>query len=120
MTNITNEMQTKLMRALKECFECYTLQDILDDIKNSKMQSFVVGDSWAVTQISDFPRRRIIECFLAIGRAEDISALNQKIENFAKEVGATGIRAFGRDGFKELAAENDWKSGQRIYYKEIG
>lgn len=83
------------------------------------MQSFVEKDSWAVTQILDFPRRRMLECIWAVGDIEDAMRLEHRVEDFAIEIGATVIRAFGREGFKKFADIHGWKTSQRIYYKEI-
>lgn len=119
MTVINLEMQKKLQRALDEAKEFYTVQDILDEIRIGKLQSFAVGDSWAVTQVVDFPRRRMLEVFLVVGHLRDIDALSHKVEEFAVESGATVIRCFGRDGFEKVASKHGWTSGQRIYYKEL-
>jgi hypothetical protein len=117
--NITEEMQRKLDRALQEAHECFTVQDILTNIRDGSMQSFAVGDTWAVTQIIDFPRRRVLDVFMLVGNMEDFDGIHEKVENFAREIGATAIRAFGREGFGSFADANGWKSTQRIYYKEL-
>ena len=45
----------------------YTLHDILTAIAEGKMQSFVEGDTWAITKIAVFPRARLLEIMIVVG-----------------------------------------------------
>ena len=49
----------------------YTLNDILTSIAEGKMQSFMEGDSWAVTKIVNFPRARLLEIMVALGNLDE-------------------------------------------------
>ena len=46
----------KLERVLSRMGGMYTLNDILSLIARNEMQSFVEGDSWAITRVALFPR----------------------------------------------------------------
>ena len=49
----------KLQRALDIQGGLFALPDILERISDGRMQSWVHNNSWAITQISIYPRRRL-------------------------------------------------------------
>jgi len=104
---------------LAQCGGLYKLVDIERLINEGKMQSFVQGDTWIVTQINEFPRRKVVEIVFVVGFvAEAIQALPQ-IYSFANEAGATLIMASNaRDGWWDYA-QPGWKKLGSIYAKEV-
>jgi hypothetical protein len=111
----------KLARVLDRMGGMYTLNDILTAIADGKMQSFVEGNSWIVTQIQAFPRARTVEVLAAIGDLEDLRILHDRVIDFAAEIGASVIQAHGRKGWLPDAARRGWKVKARyfIYQKEL-
>lgn len=110
----------RLGEALREAGDCYSLNDILDGISAGHFQSFAVGDSWAVTQILDFPRRRVLEIFMAVGWLGDMFELEERVEQFARQEGCTLIRAYGRKGWNRFAKSRGWDNSHTVFTKEIG
>jgi hypothetical protein len=98
----------------------HSLQDILDEIKAGTMQSFVSGNSWAVTCILDTPRRRVLEIFMVVGALADLVDLEAQVIEFAKNNGVTLVRAYGRQGWLKVFSQFDgWKPKQTVFIKEI-
>lgn len=118
-SNITDLMFRRLNRALRYVGYTHSLQDILDEIKAGTMQSFVSGDSWAVTCILDTPRRRVLEIFMAVGRLDNMPDLEFQIEEFAKANGVTLLRTFGRRGWLKTGKSLGWKPRQTVFIKEL-
>jgi len=110
----------KLARVLDRMGGLYTLNDILSAIANGKMQSFVERDSWIITQVAIFPRAKTLEVFAAIGDLDDLRILHDRILDFAAEIGAGVIRAYGRKGWLPDAARRGWtvKARYFVYQKE--
>ncbi len=74
----------------------YTFDDIMDLIHQGKMQSFAVGDSWAVTQIAEFPRKKVLDIVFMIGNFPELQrmeadAIKYAIENNCDMVMANGL-----------------------------
>jgi hypothetical protein len=105
----------KLARVLDRMGGLYTLNDILTAIAQGKMQSFVEGDSWIVTQVVSFPRAKVLEVFAAIGDLDDLRILHDRIIDFAAEIGAGVIRAYGRKGWLPDASRRGWRVKARYY-----
>ena len=109
----------KLAKALKDGGDLYTVQDILTAIAESRMQSFAEGNTWAITEVNTFPNRKIVTLAYVIGDLKDAEILHDRVVEFAKSIGATMVKAFGRAGWAKDAEKNGWTIAGQIYCKEI-
>ena len=111
----------KLARVLDAMGALFTLDDILTAIHEGRMQSHVVGNSWAITQIQDFPRARVLNLFAVVGDLPDIPELQRKVLGYADEVNAALVSAHGRRGWFPQAEAYGWKLKTRnwLWQKEL-
>jgi hypothetical protein len=111
----------KLARVLDRMGGLYTLNDILTAIAEHRMQSFVENNSWIITQVVPFPRAKVLEVFAAIGDLDDLRVLHDRILDFAAEIGAGVVRAYGRKGWLPDATLRGWRVSARyfVYTKEM-
>jgi len=77
----------------------FTFEDILSAIEKGDMQSFAEGSSWAVTQVIQFPRKKVVDVVLLVGCAADFEALTNQVKAFGKRQGADFIIGSPRKGF---------------------
>ena len=111
------------MEALQETLDkyggLYSAQDIVDNVKAGTMQGFVVNDTWGVTQIIDYPRKRVLFIVAAIGNLDDsLGELNQQFIQYAKDIGAAMIVTYGRDGWDRVKPEG-WAKISNMYCYEV-
>jgi hypothetical protein len=111
----------KLERALEHQGGLFTLHDILERLADGRMQSFVENNSWMVTQISTFPRRRIIEVVAVVGDLSDHRALDKRLVKFANEMNVDLVAAHGRRGWLPFGTALGWKVKAKnyLFYKEL-
>ena len=111
----------KLQRALDYQGGLYALPDILERISDGRMQSWVQGNSWAVTQISVYPRRRLLEIVAAVGDLRDCRILHGKILAFANAMNVDLVAAYGRRGWARDADRQGWKikTESYLYHKDL-
>jgi len=109
----------KLTQALKDAGDLYTIQDILAAIAESRMQSFAEGNTWAITEVNTFPNRKIVTIAYVIGDLKDAEILHDRVIEFAKSIGATMVKAFGRVGWAKDAEKNGWRVAGQVYHKEL-
>jgi hypothetical protein len=111
----------KLQRALDFQGGLYSLNDIRERVEDRRMQSWDHNHSWAVTQISIYPQKRILEIVAAVGDLGDCRILHGRILAFAKEMGVDLVAAYGRRGWARDAERNGWKvkSTSYLYHKEL-
>jgi len=119
MMRITDPaMLKKMERALKHGGELYTLNDIEDAIRTGKMQSHVKGNTWIITEVHDFPRKRVVNILFVVGELEEAMAAELEIEEWAKSIGADGLTAIGREGWWKFHTLG-WKELGTYYSKDL-
>jgi hypothetical protein len=115
--------EQKLARVLDRMGSTYLVSDILTAISEGKMQSFVEGNSWAITKIADFPRARQLELLAMVGDLADLDPLHAKILAYANEVNAGLLSTHGRLGWlREGSFERlGWrlKAKGHLYQREM-
>lgn len=109
----------QLEETLERMGHTHTLADVLTMIEEGTMQSFTVGDTWAVTSVLDFPRKRVLEIFLVVGDMREALILHDMVLAYAKVHHCDILRTFARDGWGKWAQERGWTNGQRIYLKDV-
>lgn len=105
----------KLERALERMGGAYTLNDILTAIGEGKMQSFAVNNSWAITQLLDFPQARQLHVLAAVGDLADMDAMHAKLLDYAREADARQVTAYGRLGWIPEARARGWRLKAKSY-----
>lgn len=113
--------EQKLARVLDAMGGLYLLDDLLTEIGEGRMQSHVVNNSWAITQVSQFPRAKRLQIVAAVGDFDDMDALNRKVLGFADDVNAGLVSAFGRRGWMPIARDLGWriKAKSYLYQREM-
>jgi hypothetical protein len=112
------KMRKKLVRALKQGNNLYDLNDIENALAQGSMQGHVNGDTWAVTQVHDWPHRRSVEILFVVGNLHEAVMMEEKLEDWARAIGATMITAVGREGWWNHKTPG-WKKVGVLYSKDI-
>lgn len=99
--NITDPvMADKMSKALKLGGDLYSLTDIEDALMNGDLQSHVEGDTWAITQVQNFPQKVAVHILFVVGNLDSSIKLEAKIEEWAKtEIKADLLTGTGRSGW---------------------
>lgn len=113
-----NEMQRRTEKLLADFGGFYTLWDILERIDDGRMQSFVLGDTWAVTQIAKFPQKDVLDLVFIVGHEEDFDELHTDIIGWARERGITFAMANARLGFDRKKLPG-WRMVSATYVKDL-
>jgi hypothetical protein len=111
----------KLQRVLDRMGNLYTVNDILSEVAANKMQSWVEGESWALTRIGLYPRAKVVEVLAVVGKLDEARKLHDRILVFAAEIGAGVIQAYGRSGWMPDAQRRGWKviAENYVYQREM-
>lgn len=112
-------MKEEFEKLLEETGGLYTFDDIMERIRDGRMQSFSDGHSWVITQVHEFPRKKVVEISYGIGDLQPmLGELQDKIVEFAKSIGAEALIATGRLGWNKKAGE-DWKMLSANYVRNL-
>lgn len=105
--------------ALVYCNGTHEWDDIVAGIASSKMQLWAAPRGCIVTEIVVYPRKKVINIFLAGGELDQIMDMEHDIGQWAKSHGCTGGMMTGRLGWKKPLMENGWKLQHVSFHKEI-
>jgi hypothetical protein len=111
----------KLARLLDRMGGLWTVSDILGAIAEGRMQSFVEGDTWAITQIAQFPRARLLEILVVVGALDDCQRLLDRIFQYANDHDIGLVQAYGRRGWLDHPLTVGWKIRTKsfLYQREL-
>ena len=91
------EFATELLQeALQHANGTHELTDVLKAISKGDLKLWAADRSIAVTEVMNFPRKRVVSIFLAGGEPAEIAAHMPEVEAYARSVGATGLMFYGR------------------------
>ena len=99
----------KLERVLDRMGGLYTVSDILEATAARRMQSFVEGESIAITRVAIYPRAKAVEVLAVVGNIDDARVLHDRVLAFAANEGASVVLAYGRPGWADDARRRGWK-----------
>jgi hypothetical protein len=113
--------EQKLARVLDAMGGVYLVNDLLDRIGDGRMQSHVVGNTWAITEVQDFPRARKLHVVALVGDMADGEAMHAKVLDYASTVNAGLVSAYGRRGWLGLARAHGWRliAKGNLYHKDL-
>jgi hypothetical protein len=111
----------KLARLLDRMGGLWTVQDIETAIAENRMQGFTEGESWAVTQIAEFPRARLLEILVVVGALDDCQKLLDRIFQYANDHDIGLVQAYGRRGWFGHPLTDGWKIRTKtfLYQREM-
>jgi hypothetical protein len=111
-------MLKKMEKALRYAGDLFTLDDVGEALRKGTMQGHCVGETWAVTQVHQFPAKKTVNILVVVGNMEDSLRLEEKITEWAKGIGANRVTAIGRDGWWEHRTIG-WKKAGVLYSKDL-
>jgi hypothetical protein len=113
--------EQKMARVLDRMGGLYLMDDILTRINDGRMQSFAHNNSWAITEIQQYPRARQLQVLAIVGDIGDTPALNDQVLAFARRIGVSLVSTHGRRGWLEHGHALGWKLKSRsfLWQKEL-
>lgn len=131
MENTNNQVNTDWVKEFERCkpwiesaleysLDTHDIQDIQNDLVNNKLQLWPGEKSVIVTQILEYPKKRVMHVFLAGGDIKDIESRTDGITAWAKLIGCNTITLTGRPGWvKSFLKNKGYKTTQVYLSKEI-
>jgi hypothetical protein len=112
-------LQERVERMLLDFGGFFTFEDILYAIQVGEMQSFALGESWAVTRICVFPQKAALEIVLAVGNMKELELLHTDITGWARERGIPALFTYNaRLGFDAVKLPG-WKKAAAVFVKDL-
>ena len=87
----------------------HTFEDVAQGIAEGRMQLWDAPDGCCVTEIVEYPRKRVLNGFLAGGEMAQILDIIPSIEAWAKMQGCDGTELTGRRGWGRVFASHGYR-----------
>ena len=112
-------LRTPLLKALRRAGGTHIVQDIADMIVRGVAQFFGDDKGACITEVITYPRRRVLNIWIAIGEREACLGLLPQIEEFARANGCTGIVETGREGWIPFLEARGWHKFGMVMMKDV-
>jgi hypothetical protein len=122
LTNVVEELircKPWLEAALELSGGTHTLDDVVQAIIKGEMQFWPAPKGCAVTEIVNYPRKKVLHIFLAGGEMEQIIDMDDSAVEFAKMNGCTGMSIAGRKGWKRVLKNKGYEETFTVLGKDI-
>jgi hypothetical protein len=95
-------------------------EDVLDMVKDSRLQVWPATESIVLTEIIVYPRLKNLHYFLAGGDLDELSRMRPMIESWGKSVGCTRVTLAGRRGWsKTFLQDEGYRPQWSVLAKEL-
>ena len=110
-----------LSKGLRHGGSTHSVEDVIAGLRSGELQSFHNDDGMIMTMIADYPQKKVLEMFMALGNQEAISSLfDKEVVNYGQEIGADYVRAIVRPGLVDLFKSLEGKPRGTIMYRALG
>jgi len=113
------EILKLLESGLKKGGLTHSIEDIVIALKAGRMQAFLNDGALAITQIAEFPQKRVLEVLWCAGVLDNVIELKSKLIEFAKEHKCTMGRAYVRPGLVEPLEQAGWRKAQTVMFFDV-
>ena len=97
----------------------HDFKDVCDGVLSGHMQLWAGDEGCAVTEITVYPKRKVLHVFLAGGKMDQILDFEESAANFAKLNGCDGMTLAGRKGWARVHRDRGWKEQFVTLSREI-
>ena len=97
----------------------HSFQDIVDGVISGRMQLWAGDSGCAVTEISVYPKKKVLHVFLAAGDMSQIIDFQDSAIQFPKMNGCDSMTIAGRSGWKRVLDKHDWHVQFVVLEREI-
>ena len=98
-----------IMPSLVHCDGKYHWQDVLDGLRDGRMQLWDYGDAAGVTWLEDYPRKRVLTMGFGGGNIESIKAALPDLARFARDQHCQSIEIHGRTGWQRALRDHGFE-----------
>ena len=109
MTNIIEANRVHIEAALAHGGATHTFDDVASMILSGRLQIWHGPRGCAVTEIIEYPRKKVIHCFLAGGDMDQILEMIDSAIAWGKTQGCESLTLSGRMGWQRVLDKHGFK-----------
>ncbi len=117
--NIIEANRPHIEAALEYSGGTHLYEDVERAILEGRMQIWPTERGCAVTEIIGFPRKKVLNCFLAGGEMGAITDMLDAAKDWGRAQGCTGLTLAGRHGWERVLKHKGFKKTMTVLEVEI-
>ena len=108
------QILSKVKKALRRSGDTHTLEDVVEALREGRMQSFWNEKALVITEVIKTPRRNFLSVFLVAGDLDSVMSLHEEVCDWNVANGCDFFRISVRPGFVRLMEQRGWKKRQVV------
>lgn len=108
-----------ICNALEYADGTHTFDDVVSMVFSGKVVFWPYKDSFLITEVLEYPQKRVLHVFLAGGVLEDLCDVQDKLKELARKSNCTALSLCGRRGWLKPLAVYGWKPGGSTLVCEV-
>lgn len=114
------QLAARLQKSLDEGRNFYDIQDVIAKVKSGEWQWHENGSGHCITQVSVNKKgQKILQGKFIFGNLEDVMAMSDRIDDFARSEGCVEFTMDGRFGWSKVLKKYGWQVAGVIMSKEL-
>ena len=106
--------------ALQYAEGTHTFDDVAAMIMNGRLVFIPMEDAFYVVEVVEYPRKKVLNIFLAGGELRTVLTSVKEIEHVAKNAGCSAVTLSGRRGWEKYAKECGWRYSHTTLVCDVG
>lgn len=119
MTWNLNDYRELIEQALRHAGGTHSFEDVAAGVADGRFQFWPAPHSVVVTEILQFPQRKVAHCFLAAGRMEEIQIQRRWLEDWARMCGCESVTIAGRSGWERVLGPDGYEKAAVLLEKKL-
>ena len=95
--------------ALRYAAETYAYEDVVNAVQTGEMFFWPAQESFLVTEVAQFPRKRTLHIFLAGGKLSEVKSMDESLVAYATYLDCDSISLSGRPGWEKALGDLGYK-----------
>jgi hypothetical protein len=109
------ELRRRVEIALAEGGDVMTFDDMIELARAGRIQLWADDESVVATEIMVYPRKKVLNLFLAAGRLPAVMAWHPKLTQFCHDNEVDLMVAFGAPGWGRIGRRNGWRFRAMVF-----
>lgn len=102
-------MEPNIQQALDHAAGSHTIDSVTDMVLDGRAVFWDLGDSFMITEVTDFPAQRHFHIFLAGGQLETLVNMHADVIKLAKALQCDKLTISGRPGWARALKSHGWE-----------
>lgn len=111
--------ELQIRAALRHAPGTHTFDDVVAMAMRGRVILWVFGDSFAMLEVIEYPRKKSLHVFLGGGVLSDLVAMRPALTQKAIDLGCDMLTVSGRPGWPKVMKSHGWKHMHSTIWHEV-